>query len=132
MSRRASDGAGLLAAFRAAVHNLEAHVDEINGLYVYPVPDGDTGSNMYATVKAALDVKYEAEINSAGIDRAVEAARKARASADSARAAQPSSIPRPAGHPTRRAPARSTAPSRCSARRRGWPPTRCSPPTCSA
>jgi hypothetical protein len=55
MSRRASDGAGLLAAFRAAVHNLEAHVDEINGLNVYPVPDGDTGSNMYATVKAALD-----------------------------------------------------------------------------
>jgi hypothetical protein len=55
MSRRASDGAGLLAAFRAAVHNLEAHVDEINGLNVYPVPDGDTGSNMYATVRAALD-----------------------------------------------------------------------------
>jgi DAK2 domain fusion protein YloV len=45
----------LLETFRAAVRNLEAHVDEINGLNVYPVPDGDTGSNMYATVKAALD-----------------------------------------------------------------------------
>jgi peptidyl-prolyl cis-trans isomerase D len=48
-------------------------------------------------VKAALDAKYEAEINAAGIDRAVEAARKVRASADSARASQPSSIPIPGG-----------------------------------
>ncbi len=55
MARKSCDGAGLLDAFRAAVANLEAHVDEINGLNVYPVPDGDTGSNMYATVKAALD-----------------------------------------------------------------------------
>ncbi len=55
MARRACDGAGLLAAFRAAVANLEAHVDEVNSLNVYPVPDGDTGSNMLATVKAALD-----------------------------------------------------------------------------
>jgi len=55
MARRACDGAGLLNAFRAAVANLEAHVDEINALNVYPVPDGDTGSNMLATVRAALD-----------------------------------------------------------------------------
>jgi DAK2 domain fusion protein YloV len=55
MARKACDGAGLLEAFRAAVANLEAHVDEINELNVYPVPDGDTGSNMFATVKAALD-----------------------------------------------------------------------------
>ncbi len=55
MPRRACDGAGLLEAFRAAVANLEAHVEEINSLNVYPVPDGDTGSNMYATVRAALD-----------------------------------------------------------------------------
>src|SRR3954452_2893539 len=55
MVRKACDGDGLLRAFRAAVGNLEAHVDEINELNVYPVPDGDTGSNMFATVKAALD-----------------------------------------------------------------------------
>ncbi len=55
MVRRACDGTGLLDAFRAAVANVEAHVDEINSLNVYPVPDGDTGSNMLATVKAALD-----------------------------------------------------------------------------
>ena len=55
MARRACDGAELLDTFRAAVANLEAHVDEINALNVYPVPDGDTGSNMLATVRAALE-----------------------------------------------------------------------------
>jgi uncharacterized protein len=54
MTRRAGDGAGLLAAFRGAVDNLTVHVDEINALNVFPVPDGDTGSNMVATVRAAL------------------------------------------------------------------------------
>ena len=54
MSRRACNGAHLLGAFRAAVANLEAHVEQINALNVFPVPDGDTGSNMFATVKAAL------------------------------------------------------------------------------
>ncbi|MEO8229622.1 MAG: DAK2 domain-containing protein [Chloroflexota bacterium] len=49
------DGHALLAAFAAAVANLEAHVDEINDLNVFPVPDGDTGSNMVATVGVALD-----------------------------------------------------------------------------
>ena len=54
-AHRACDGTGLLGAVRAAVANLEAHVLEINELNVYPVPDGDTGSNMLATVRAALD-----------------------------------------------------------------------------
>jgi DAK2 domain fusion protein YloV len=54
VTRRACDGAGLLGAFRSAVASLEAHVDEINALNVFPVPDGDTGSNMVATVRAAL------------------------------------------------------------------------------
>jgi DAK2 domain fusion protein YloV len=54
MVRRACDGPGLLGAFRAAVASLEANVDEINALNVFPVPDGDTGTNMVATVRAAL------------------------------------------------------------------------------
>ncbi|HEY6056828.1 MAG TPA: DAK2 domain-containing protein [Candidatus Limnocylindrales bacterium] len=54
MGRRSCDGPRLFDGFRAAVANLEAHVDEINALNVYPVPDGDTGSNMAATVQAAL------------------------------------------------------------------------------
>jgi DAK2 domain fusion protein YloV len=55
MGRRSCDGTGLLEAFRAAVANLETHVDEVNALNVFPVPDGDTGSNMLATVRAALE-----------------------------------------------------------------------------
>jgi DAK2 domain fusion protein YloV len=55
MARRSCDGAGLLEAFRSGVANLEAYVEEVNGLNVFPVPDGDTGSNMLATVRAALD-----------------------------------------------------------------------------
>ncbi len=55
MPRRSCDGAGFLAAFRSAVARLEANVDEINALNVFPVPDGDTGTNMLATMMAALD-----------------------------------------------------------------------------
>jgi DAK2 domain fusion protein YloV len=57
--RLACDGAGLLEAVRAAVANLEAHVDEINALNVFPVPDGDTGSNMVATCREMLDYVRE-------------------------------------------------------------------------
>ncbi len=55
MPRRSCDGAGFLLAFRSAVARLEANVDEINALNVFPVPDGDTGTNMVATVRAALE-----------------------------------------------------------------------------
>ena len=59
MVRVACDGIGLLEAVRAAVANLEAHVDEINALNVFPVPDGDTGSNMAATCREMLDYVRE-------------------------------------------------------------------------
>jgi hypothetical protein len=55
VTRRWCDGTGLLEALRAAVANLDAHVDEINALNVFPVPDGDTGSNMAATMHVALE-----------------------------------------------------------------------------
>lgn len=47
-------GSAILIAVRAAAANLEAHVEEINALNVFPVPDGDTGTNMLATVRSAL------------------------------------------------------------------------------
>jgi hypothetical protein len=46
-------------------------------------------------IKSALASKWEANISTAGIDRAVELARKVRASADSARANAASSVPVP-------------------------------------
>ena len=47
------DGQGLLSMFESALELLEANVPEINRLNVFPVPDGDTGINMYLTL---LDV----------------------------------------------------------------------------
>ena len=54
MTRLYVDGPTLIRAVRAATRNLERHVDEVDSLNVFPVPDGDTGSNMLATMKAAL------------------------------------------------------------------------------
>jgi DAK2 domain fusion protein YloV len=51
---QAWDGPGLLAALRQATATLHAGVDEVNALNVFPVPDGDTGSNMLATMQAAI------------------------------------------------------------------------------
>ena len=67
MARQQCTGGGLLDAIRSAVANLERAVDEINGLNVFPVPDGDTGTNMLATVRAALD-----EAEAAGRDATAE------------------------------------------------------------
>jgi hypothetical protein len=43
----------LQKAFIAGAHNLERNKDYINELNVFPVPDGDTGSNMSLTIMAA-------------------------------------------------------------------------------
>lgn len=48
------DGHGLLAALRHAAAVLHSQLDEVNALNVFPVPDGDTGSNMLATIQAAI------------------------------------------------------------------------------
>lgn len=54
MTRLHVNGPTLIRAVAAATANLEAHVDEVDALNVFPVPDGDTGSNMLATMRAAL------------------------------------------------------------------------------
>jgi DAK2 domain fusion protein YloV len=51
---RQFDGAALLRALEAATARLEAGADEVNALNVYPVPDGDTGTNMLHTMRAAV------------------------------------------------------------------------------
>ncbi len=42
----------LAAAFRYSMEYLGVHVDEVNALNVYPVPDGDTGTNMHLTLQS--------------------------------------------------------------------------------
>jgi DAK2 domain fusion protein YloV len=72
--RLACDGTGLLEAVRAAVANLETHVDEINALNVFPVPDGDTGSNMIATCHEMLGYVRDETSAEAVADRLREGA----------------------------------------------------------
>jgi len=48
-------GRGLRQALEASTTWLERHVQTINALNVYPVPDGDTGTNMLLTMRAALE-----------------------------------------------------------------------------
>ncbi len=58
-----SDGIDLAIVLRfvdIATDALAAAREEIDALNVYPVPDGDTGTNMYLTVSAARDTVREA------------------------------------------------------------------------
>lgn len=66
------DSAALLEAFRVAGAWLDAHIEEVNALNVFPVPDGDTGTNMSLTMRAALQ-----EVNQKTYDSASEAAKVA-------------------------------------------------------
>jgi uncharacterized protein len=47
------DGKTLKQALKSAESVLEKRIDEINSLNVFPVPDGDTGINMYLTLQSA-------------------------------------------------------------------------------
>jgi hypothetical protein len=58
---RQFDGAALLRALEAATARLEAGAEEVNALNVYPVPDGDTGTNMLHTMRAAVKHARDAE-----------------------------------------------------------------------
>ncbi|MDQ4078950.1 MAG: DAK2 domain-containing protein [Chloroflexota bacterium] len=50
----AIDGETLVEMFEGAAGWLEHHVPHINALNVFPVPDGDTGTNMMLTVQSAV------------------------------------------------------------------------------
>jgi len=49
------DGHDLKAMFNAGADWLEKIVPDINALNVYPVPDGDCGTNMLLTIRASLE-----------------------------------------------------------------------------
>ena len=60
------DGEQLGKAFEAATRCLERHRDAINALNVFPVPDGDTGTNMLLTMRSVTDEYRQAPGPSAG------------------------------------------------------------------
>src|SRR5437588_554194 len=61
------DGQDLKKALLAGAAWLEAHREAINALNVFPVPDGDTGSNMSATMQAAIRDIVNSNETSAGV-----------------------------------------------------------------
>lgn len=60
------DGRSLIGALEYGYHLLAANKEEINRLNVFPVPDGDTGTNMLLTLEAALQAGKQAEGTHAG------------------------------------------------------------------
>lgn len=50
----ALDGAQLAAALRSGIHRLISREEVINKINVFPVPDGDTGTNLALTAQAVL------------------------------------------------------------------------------
>ncbi|MDQ3460724.1 MAG: kinase, partial [Deinococcota bacterium] len=42
----------MVKAFSYATEWLGVYIDEVNALNVYPVPDGDTGTNMHLTMQS--------------------------------------------------------------------------------
>ena len=57
------NGQLLKQMLESGMNNLGNHSGEIDALNVFPVPDGDTGTNMFLTfsngAKAALDCKED-------------------------------------------------------------------------
>ncbi|HEV8230095.1 MAG TPA: DAK2 domain-containing protein [Candidatus Limnocylindria bacterium] len=60
----------MLRVLEAAAERLERAVDEVNALNVYPVPDGDTGTNMVHTMRSALKHARDAEATVAAVSAA--------------------------------------------------------------
>lgn len=59
------DGHTLKKALKSAERILERRIEEINALNVFPVPDGDTGINMFLTMQAATSAIEHVYTNSA-------------------------------------------------------------------
>ncbi len=64
------DGLQFAEMLRAGAAELRAGVDEINDLNVFPIPDGDTGSNMLLTIMGGVDALQEKTGDIAAVSRA--------------------------------------------------------------
>ena len=63
---RALDGIELTAALRSGIHRLISREEVINKINVFPVPDGDTGTNLALTLQAVLAALRAAPESHAG------------------------------------------------------------------
>ena len=66
-------GSDVLAAIASASVQISERKEEINRLNVFPVPDGDTGTNMSLTLKSVVDniAKLPANAGAAEVRRAI-------------------------------------------------------------
>jgi len=55
MTRVTFDGAVFAGMVRAGAANLHLHMEEVNDLNVFPIPDGDTGENMMLTMRGGVN-----------------------------------------------------------------------------
>src|ERR1700716_1334967 len=55
LDRTRATGADLRSALQLAATWLSANAERIDALNVFPVPDGDTGTNMSMTLRAAVE-----------------------------------------------------------------------------
>jgi len=63
---RIHNGRDLRGMFAVATSCLERNADAINSINVFPVPDSDTGTNMYLTMRAAMEEAFHAKSDAAG------------------------------------------------------------------
>lgn len=61
MNTKFLTGDMLLEMVKSGAECLQSHCDEVNDLNVFPIPDGDTGSNMYLTIKGGANTDCSAE-----------------------------------------------------------------------
>ncbi|MBP5452250.1 MAG: DAK2 domain-containing protein [Treponema sp.] len=61
MNTKFLTGDMLLEMVRSGAECLQTHCDEVNDLNVFPIPDGDTGSNMYLTIKGGANTDCSVE-----------------------------------------------------------------------
>ena len=64
------DGLMYLNMLRGGAQNLNANREAVNDLNVFPIPDGDTGDNMYMTVNSGASVNESADLGEVSADAA--------------------------------------------------------------
>ena len=53
--------------FISGANNLSNHYKEVDALNVFPIPDGDTGTNMMMTIQSGINEIQPIEENNVGV-----------------------------------------------------------------
>ncbi len=69
-STQTIDGIQFAEMLKAGAAELRANVNEINDLNVFPIPDGDTGSNMLLTIMGGVDALHTESADISSVSRA--------------------------------------------------------------